>query len=280
MLGVFNIKEDLWKILSKSRKMITLEHFPDVSGIFIDWVKKDHLEYPKQAAIIEHYVKKGVPIIIYDRFLTLGKKEFNWLKKFDISFFEPAINNRTGFEYVPQWTDGYFYDSLFVIEDEKRKYDLIHTGILSDRMASFEKYYLKYAGLFPKKNVVYDSELNDKKIIDYCDYNLNKVSGINLNDASFVILIGSATEYRIGYLRNDLFDLMKAGIVPLLPHEHRFFGTVFNHFIISDINDLDYYVCHYPKIKGVLLEELYENLLDQYPEFKISFIVDKINNYV
>ena len=281
MLGVFNIQEDLWTELDKTRKMVTLEHFPDVSGLFIDWVTKDHIEFPKQAAIIEHYVKKGVPIIIYDRFFSLEKKEFNWLKKFDISFFEPAINNRPGFEYIPQWTDGKFsYNWEKRIDDENRKYDLAYTGKMTDRIAAFEQYYLNYAGLFPNKKVVYSSELNDTKINYYCDYNLYRVAGINSEQVSFTILIGSPIEYRIGYLRDDLFDIMKAGIMPLLPFEHRFFGTVFKNFLIDGENDLDYYICHYSKIRGVLLEELYEKLLDYYPEFKINFIVDKINNYV
>jgi hypothetical protein len=139
---------------------------------------------------------------------------------------------------------------------------------------------LNYAGLFPNKKVVYESELNDSKINYYCDYNLNRVAGIDPGEVSFTILIGSPTEYRIGYLRDDLFDIMKAGTMPLLPFEHRFFGTVFKNFLVENEGDLDYYICHYKRISGVLLEELYEKLLDNYPEFKINFIVDKINSYV
>ena len=282
MLGVFNARQDLKSALD-SVKLVDLHEpnlpFPELSCIFIDWLPKSDPNFPKQAVFTEHYVKAGIPIIIYDRFLSVEKAEVNWLKKFNVSFWEPAINNRPDFEYMPQWWNNKITLDPF-IDEEEREFDLIYDGILNDKITSFEKYYKTFAGLFPDKKVGYTSGLLHKKIQDYENYNLKMYSGITTGDASFTILIGSAAEYRIGYLRDDLFDIMKQGVLPLLPKEHRFFGTVFNSMTIYSEVDLDYYINSYKKIRGILIEELTESLFESYPEFKISYIVDKIKDYV
>ena len=111
MLGTFNICKDLKKNLDRELlELDSVDDLPEVSGLFIDWITKEHSMFPKQAVIIEHYVKAGIPIIIYDRWLALEKQEFNWLKKFNVSFFEPAIVNRTGFEYGI--LDGIFFHAV------------------------------------------------------------------------------------------------------------------------------------------------------------------------
>ena len=282
MLGVFNIRQDL-KIALAPIKLIEINEpnlpLPEVSCIFIDWLPKFKAEFVKQAVIVENYVKAGIPIIIYDRFLSVERAEINWLKKFNVSFWEPAINNRPEFEYVPQWWNNKITLDPY-IDEKDRKIDLIYDGVLDDKFASFEKYYKSFAGLFPDKNVGYTSGLLHEKIQDYENYNLKMYSGIANGDVSFTILIGSLIEYRIGYLRDDLFDIMKQGVLPLLPEEHRFFGTVFKEVTIYSKTDLNFYINSYKKIRGVLIEEITEKLFKSYPEFKISYITDKIKDYV
>ena len=139
MLGVFNIRRDLWNGLSRTRDLIVVDDsFQNVSGLFMDWVPKTNPEFPKQAVIVEHYVKAGIPIILYDRFLSIDKKEYNWLKKFNVSFWEPAVNNRVGFEYIPQWTTGVHNDAF--VDRESRPIDLAFQGDLSGKIASFENW--------------------------------------------------------------------------------------------------------------------------------------------
>jgi hypothetical protein len=73
---------------------------------------------------------------------------------------------------------------------------------------------------------------------------------------------------------------MKDGVLPLLPLEHRFFGTVFKDFIIANGNDLDYYMTAYRKFRGVMIEEIWSRFLIAYPEFHISYVIEKIKDYV
>ena len=66
-------------------------------------------------------------------------KEYIWLKRFQVFFFEPAINNRIGFTYVPQWTSPIKdnWDDKF--REMKRSIDLFYTGNLNNKTKTFEK---------------------------------------------------------------------------------------------------------------------------------------------
>jgi hypothetical protein len=251
-----------------------IDELPEVSALFIDWITKDNALFGKQAVAVEHYVKAGIPIVIFDRHFSLTQKEYSWL---NVTFLEPAVNNRLGFEYLPQWIKDKPYEK---IDRTKRTIDLAYSGILTDRIKSFEKYFKEYAGLFPEKKVCYSSQVSQKKIDKWQDSNMEKTSRIEYGDVSFTILIGSQTEYRRGYIRDDLFDILNSGCVPLLPLEHRFFGTVFKDLIVDGENLVDYFVSCYKRIHGVLVEEIYENLISIYPEFHINYAVDRIKSYV
>ncbi len=278
MLGTVNIEHNLkLGLIEQGTPVIEIgEKMEEVNALFIDWMVKENPLYMKQAAIIEHYVKTGVPIVIFDRYLVLTQQEFGWLKKFNVSFLEPAVNNRPEFEYLPQWIkDRPEYKSF-----SKRPITLAYSGILSDRIKSFEKYYKEYASLFPSNKVCYSSETAQKKTAVWQDHNLEKSSGIEYGDVSFTILIGSLNEYRCGYIREDLWPILAKGCVPLLPIEHRFFGTVFKDLIVDGEDTVDYYVSCYAKIGPALVEEIYNNLLRIFPEFKINYAVDRIKSYV
>ncbi len=111
MLGLLNVKNDLKQNLSKHFDVYILDKtqpddLPDLDNLFIDWISnQDEFEFAHQAVIIENYIKKGIPTIVFDRYLVLSYKEFSWLNKFNITFLEPAINHRVGFEYFPFWTE-------------------------------------------------------------------------------------------------------------------------------------------------------------------------------
>jgi hypothetical protein len=278
MLGVLNIEHNLkLGLMEQGITVSGIDELPEVSALFIDWITKDNALFGKQAVAVEHYVKAGIPIVIFDRHFSLTQKEYSWLNKFNVTFLEPAVNNRLGFEYLPQWIKDKPYEK---IDRTKRTIDLAYSGILTDRIKSFEKYFKEYAGLFPEKKVCYSSQVSQKKIDKWQDSNMEKTSRIEYGDVSFTILIGSQTEYRRGYIRDDLFDILNSGCVPLLPLEHRFFGTVFKDLIVDGENLVDYFVSCYKRIHGVLVEEIYENLISIYPEFHINYAVDRIKSYV
>ena len=76
-----------------------------------------------------------------------------------------------------------------------------------------------------------------------------------------------------GILPMNMFDILKRGCMVLLPSEHRFFQSL--QMTINDEKDLDYYIKH-PGLRFVLIEEFFDNIEKQYPEFTIKYAVDKL----
>ena len=80
---------------------------PNANGLFIDWVPKVPVHedaWIKQASLLQAHIKSGIPIVIFDRKMSLTEKEVNWCKKFNVYLFEPFLNSgRSGFQYLPEW---------------------------------------------------------------------------------------------------------------------------------------------------------------------------------
>lgn len=288
MIGLYNTKCDLRKRLEAVFDICGLDkleveenHFPKIDGLFIDWKTSDNkLEFAHQAVMVENYLKKGIPTVIFDRKMALSFKEYNWLRKFNVTFFEPAIKHRVGFDFMPFWTeplDSNWFPYLEYDREHEREIVLAYQGNLDDRIHSFEKYYSEYARLFPKKNIAFQTNPVNlrQKIDEWQNYNMKKLELIDFNLVGFTVLIGTKKEYEIGYLREDLFDIMRAGCVPILPEEHRFYGTVFDS--IEDERELDY-MLSLGHIRGVLIEEIHNNLLTYYPECHIKHTTETIRN--
>ena len=83
-----------------------------------------------------------------------------------------------------------------------------------------------------------------------------------------------------GILRNDLFEIMKQGCVPLLPIEHRFYGSMFQELVISDERYIDYFIKNCGELRPVMIEGIFKNIFEHYPEFTIDYAVDKIKYYL
>lgn len=282
MIGLYNTKCDLRKKLEKDFDVAGLDKlepdqgFPKIEGLFIDWkTNSNELEFAHQAVVIENYLKKGIPTIIFDRYLAINFKEYSWLKKFNITFFEPAINNRAGFEFLPYWTKP-FEDKDFPTKD--RKFDIVYEGNLDDRILSFEKYILEYVKLYPQRkvSVLTNPQRLQHKINEWSNYNIDINKELNYIESNFTILLGSKKEYQMGYLREDLFDIMDNHCIPILPIEHRFYGSAFKNFIVDEIRDLWYIIELYPKYRKLMIEELKTKLLKMYPEFNINTTIEKI----
>lgn len=287
MLGLLHTKSDLEKNLSKYFDVCVLDKhhvvgsnyiedkkFPDLDGLFIDWISnRNEFEFAHQAVIIENYIKKGIPTILFDRYLSLTHKEYNWLRKFNITFLEPAVCHRAGFEYFPFWTEP-LQPFNYLAEDKSRNINLAYKGDLSNRIESFEKYYKEYARLYPEKKVAVETipETLAHKIDEWTNYNL-LFQNINFNDAYFTMLIGSRKEYQIGYLREDVFDIMRAGCIPILPIEHRWYSSAFDVILFDD---LDYILSGWIKIRKVIIEEKFAEIMRVFPEMAISTAVERL----
>ncbi len=274
MIGTLN--SDLWTKLSPVETCdLDQDEAPDLKGLFIDWIPKSENEqtFIRQAALVEHYVKTGIPVVIFDRYLAIENKEYNWLKKFNVTFFEPCVNNRSGFEWCPQWINPLEPDT---ISKDERSIGLAYEGDLDGKLKWFEKYYVTYAEMFPNCKTVYNSSLVDFKVDEYKNHNLIQVKEIDFRDVSATVVIGSYKDYSIGHIWNNLFDIMSQGCVPLLPIEHRFFIGLFDHLVVRDERDMDYFIDGTVKLRGVIIEEIYESALKRYPEFSIEYMINRL----
>ena len=284
MIGIVSFRENITVKLSESLPIIKVfdimdKKFPKLDGLFIDWVDQSILpdEYAVQAAIIEKYVRTKIPVVVFDGELAMTKREYDWLKKFKVFFFEPALQNRREFGYLPHWLDKLNID---MEREEERPFALAYSTInLEDKLKSFEKYYRKYAQLFPDKKVLYQAEKLDKvKYQQYENDNMVNQAIIDWEEVDFTILIDSKKNYDIGYLNPWIFYIMENGCVPLLPLEHKFFGNMFHKLTVESIEDVDWIVRGFCKIKWTLLEEIYDRVSRLYPEFLIDNVAEVIKN--
>lgn len=286
MIGTITFRENIVNKLSESLPIINVfdlvdKGFPKLDGLFIDWVDQSVLpdEYAMQATIIEKYIRTKIPFVIFDGDLAMTKREYDWLKKFKAFFFEPALQNRREFGYLPHWVD---YTDPVLEREEERPYALAYSTVnLESRLKSFEKYYRKYAQLFPDKKVLYQAEkLGAVKYKQYEHDNMVNQAIIDWEEVDFTILIDSKKNYEIGYLNPWTFYIMENGCVPLLPLEHRFYGNMFHKLTVDNIEDVDWIVRNHAKIKWCLIDDIYNNVKALYPEFLIENVAEVIKNCI
>ena len=284
MIGVISFKENIVSKLRESLPVINVydlvdRGFPKLDGLFIDWIDQSIMpdEYAMQAAVIEKYIRTKIPVVIFDGELAMTKREYDWLKKFKVFFFEPALQNRREFGYLPHWLDNIKTDFE---REEERPFALAYSTInLEDKLRSFEKYYRKYALLFPDKKVLYQTEKLDKvKHQQYERDNMVNQAIIDWEEVDFTILVDSKRNYEIGYLNPWTFYIMENGCVPLLPLEHRFFGNMFHKLTVDNVEDVDWIVRSLAKVKWTLLDDIYNNVKTLYPEFLIDNVAEVIKN--
>jgi len=280
MIGTYNIEKNMVHKISDIMDVYEFStddvEFPEIDGILIDYISKDNYkEWVYQAALIEKYVKK-TKTIIFDRYLSITNKEFDWLKKFNVTFFEPAINNRRDFQYLPYWVDNIEIDWSY---DIKKSIHLAYThNNMEDRLKYFEKYYKQYAMLFPDKKVCYSSNiLNEKKVKDYENNNMIFYKSIDYSNVLYSISIDNKKNYEIGYLDESVFKALKCGCVPLLPSEHKYFHALFGNLVVDSIEDIDY-LTSTPDLNCVFIEDILKNLNTLYPEFLIDNVAKVLIN--
>lgn len=285
MIGFFNCERQLVNRFNNSIVInIEGDDFPEVDGLVVDWVLSDRknptIEFARQASIIEEYVKKGIPTVIFDRFSSITFKEHKWLRKFNTELFEPSLLHRAGFKYQPFW----IYDiyDLDHFEGVKRQYDVAFKGYLKDKIRSFEDYYLELAENYPKFSVVYDSYLIKNKIEEYNEKGIKKITDLDLENVKFSVVIGSSRDYKVGKLDSLFANSVNSGCVPLVSRENRFYCSFQNvieqvgkplditRFFLDCTNDIRY---------GILMG-IHEDIEESYPEMKVNHFVDVIEDVI
>lgn len=279
MIGILSNSLDEVFLEKLALPYVDLNEEPDakIDGLFLDWVPpSSEKDFTSQAQVVEKYVRK-LPVVVFDRQFSMTHKEASWMKKFKVALFEPAIlTNRSEFVYLPEWTSYYS-----VMDTDDRSFDVIDISKnLEFKIESFEKWYKEYARLFPDKNVAYFTrELTDFKREEYDKNKLKFIEGKVLPDytcSNFTVIHGSQNIYDIGYFNPVYFIAMNQGCLPLLPLEHRFFHAIFKNLIMKDIQEMDYYVSLYGKVRNVIIEEIFDNVKKYFPEFTVEYATDII----
>ena len=250
--------------------------------MFVDWIptKYSNPDFAslllKQTSLVEKYIKLKVPILIFDRHFGISKKETVWLKRNNVKLFEPAINHRDGFKYLPFWAELKTFDNINFNAVEKN-IDLAYKGDIRDKLKTFEKYYITYGKLYPFSNICYDSNINTIKVEEYNNYNVIRDNNIDLSKVKATIIIGNKMEYKMGFIDNNIFEALKNNCIPFMPYEHRYFRGIFS----QDINpkSLNYWIDSYNLVYTGVISEIYDNIKELYPEFSVEYTVDIIKNY-
>ena len=283
MIGLLNVDDVLTDELSKTVQTIDLNKSLDdnVKALFIDWLPTVDLRNAlaekliKQVSVIKHYIKKKIPIILFDRFRSLTKTEIDWFKKNNIKFFEPSLRLRSGFEYLPCWTKLKTLDDL-TIDDRQREITLLYKGNLSkDKIESFREYYVDTAKKNDKISICYHSEYKIDPDVDLYYKSLVQPTRDDYSNSKFTILIGTQNDYRDGYIDGNIFEALEYGCIPLLPSEHRYYAALKS--IYTNISDISWYTeIEYHNIYLGIINEIYREIEKFYPEMNVEYTARKI----
>jgi hypothetical protein len=278
ILGTLNMDEVLADYFPGTYEMIPLtgEELPEVDALFIDWIPRGKKKTPaiiQQAKVINHYVKHKKRTVIFDRYLGMTSNEHEWLKKFNVVFTEPAIKFRSGFTTLMPWTETYHLGSYPEIDHDKKTIDLATKDLLRNKIGPFEDYYVEFATHYPKFSVTYWSNLLKEKEDEFKEAGLKKRS-FEFEEVKATILIGTKTAYDVGYLYPETFNLMRKGVLPLLPKEHKYFWSLFDELLIDKIGWIGYNLSVYEVTAIPLLVDVYQNVEKMWPEMKIEHTVD------
>jgi len=265
VIGLCNIREDLHNILSccsdeQFEKLNVGDKFPKLNGVFIDWVdtpnrRKPIKEYAFQAAVVSHYSKKNTPMVIFDRYMSITDKEEKWLKKFNTHLLEPALDYRTGFEYMPYWLDVEHCEQRLMESHVERDIDVGFKG--SRASSSFEKYYIEFMRKYPDRVVFYKDDF---------DWERTKMT----------VAVDSDTNYSIGHLNYHTVNALAHGCLVIIPEEHKYCGSLFNRNVIDRIEWIDYLIDLSEDAREGAVLDVYNNIRTTFPEFDISNVAERI----
>jgi len=257
MIGTINLDNLILDKISQTVEITGIEskQYIDIDGLIIDWVGKEHDRFVDQVKATDHYVRKRIPIVVYDRYMRITIKEYEWLSKFHVKFFEPRLIHRYGFSYLPQWQN--FIDLSFLESNDNRPIDIAYDGPTID---SIEKYYTSYMDKYPDRKISFGGG-----------------DPVDWDQVKFYVAIGSRNDYSQGYLSESVFEAMKHGCMVLLPYEHKYFHCMFRHDIVTDIDIMEYFISTFTQtMREDAIYGVYRSITEHYQEFTIDYAVDKL----
>ncbi len=275
---VYNIGVDLLKELESRIKVLPSDFSKTPDIFYLEWYppeygKKDEKFIHQITSLKYACTKLKIPVIIFDRFMSIDNSVRRWLKKYKIKIIEPSIFPSNGTTFLPPYINtkkdlGFF---------PKRNVDLgIIDENMKDKVSSFEKYFLDFASLNPDMTVKYKGFNNYFKKNEYTDKNLIYDENINWKDISFTIAISKKSGYKKGFFESYIIDAINNGCVPLLPEEHRFYYSVFKQMYILSRNDMIYLIKNMKIVSEELIYDIFKNINNHFPEFTVEYFCSKI----
>jgi hypothetical protein len=162
------------------------------------------------------------------------------------------------------------------LNEEKRKYDIIYKGSFFGEINSFRKYYTEYAKEWPDK-IYYEADLPENLETSGICHDMIKTQNLNFNDAKTTIIIGSQSDYEIGYLTPNFIDALNNNCVPLIIPEHKYYSLL-SPTRIKSIFDIMYMVeCYNTSYIG-LIKDIYESIENYYPEMLTKNVASQLIN--
>ena len=249
-------------------------------ALFIDWIPTTSEDSAHAADLLvqteslEMAIKLGIKAILFDRYQAITDTEASWLRKHkNIILTEPVIKPRSGFEYLPFWLETLSINELR-IDDTPRPITLLYKGEIVKRLRSFEQFYIPYKMYSPESTVAYSPEgLIQSKIIQYESKGLTP-GHHTFSEAQYTVIIGSESEYRCGYLDPSYIEALKAGCIPFIPNEHRYYRALPS---VSH-TEVWWYSGLYEKTYLGLLSDVYKCINQYYPEMKVQSVAQQIYN--
>lgn len=277
MILYFNVD----KKLSTAINDITRSTSMDYTSVFIEWIptikgtnQKKVNALLNQTEILEKY-GKTLPIVIFDKYRSMTKTEYNWLKKFKVTFFEPSIHTREGFKYLPNWTIIKTIKDI-KLNDNKRSVNIGYIGPLTDKITSFEKYYTNINIPDDVSVTYYSKNIPSNKKNEYDEVNIsNKL--ITYDDIEFSVIIGNINDYAVGHLDSFYFDALAHNCIPLIPKENRYYSSLMN------VDFVDWYepFWHmYETIYVGMITSIYSDIQKYYPEMNVTYTAEVIKKYL
>lgn len=287
MIGFFNFEKQITDYFSDAIIIrIEGDSFPEIEGLVIDWIyspnkKQPTISFARQASIVERYVKKGLPTFIFDRFSSITFKEFKYLKKFNTKLFEPYLISRDGFGYLPFWIHN-IYD-LNIYDREDREFDITFKGYLTDKIKSFEEYYVDIKQHYPKYKIAFEADIKNSKVNEYKDMDINYIESLDITRSKMSIVIGSKNDYKNGKLDYLYAESINNGCIPLVANDNRFyngFPTCIDSIKNNPIPMFKLFLESTKDLKYGILMGTYEYIEKFHPEMKVNYVVDIIKNAI
>lgn len=252
-------------------------------GLFVDWIPTNSdraEELVQQTEIIEEFIRHNRKILIFDRYRSMTSKEFNYLKRHKVTFWEPALLSRKGFQYQPCWVDVPYETTYFPLEpfEGKKTYDLGFKGSLRNKFKGLSAYYEGMPGIMDLTIGVDVSDMKNDKIRELQNKHIG-VGNHEMSDFKVMVLLGKPEDYVTGYLDPSFVECINQGVVPVLPSEHKWYYAMFEGLVIKNLSDLKQVINQYDNAGYGMTWELLMNIEKHHPEMTSSYVVHKVGRH-